>query len=45
VDRCQRTNQDRSSGMSAAEPDGFVLVDGYVVPVNPAEESTCEACQ
>ena len=31
--------------MTAAEPDAVVPVDGYLVPVDPAEETGCESCQ
>lgn len=31
--------------MSAAQPDDLVLVDGYLVSVDPAEDAQCESCQ
>jgi hypothetical protein len=31
--------------MIPGEPEAVVLVDGYLVPVDPADETGCESCQ
>jgi hypothetical protein len=31
--------------MTPAQPEPAVVVEGYLVPVDPAEETQCESCQ
>lgn len=31
--------------MTPGKPEDVALVDGYLVPVDPADETGCESCQ